>query len=78
MTNIDQYSLYLYFFRYSNNNTFKIVEDNYVILEFLNNHLTSFSFLQYNIEDQVKLFGFTTILSYISPVGLGFISYIFK
>ncbi|XP_025407134.1 uncharacterized protein LOC112681083 isoform X2 [Sipha flava] len=53
--------------RFSNNNIFKIVEDNYVILECLNNHLTPFSFLQYNLEDQIKLFGFIIILSYISP-----------
>jgi hypothetical protein len=54
------------------------VEDNYVILECLNNHLTPFSFLQYNLEDQIKLFGFIIILSYISPVGLGFVLYIVK
>lgn len=54
------------------------MEDSYVILECLNNHLTSFSILQYNLKDQVKLFGYMTVLSSISPVGLSFFLYIFK
>lgn len=58
------------FYRYSKNKIFKVVEDNYVILECLKNNETLSYILQYNLEDQNKLFGCMTILSSISPVSL--------
>lgn len=48
---------------------FKIVEDNFVILECLKNHLISSYILQYSLENQIQSFGYMTILSSTSPVG---------
>lgn len=53
------------------------MEDNIVILECLKHHITPSHILQYNLEDQMQLFGCKTILSSISPVGLNFICFLY-
>lgn len=52
---------------------YEIIEDKFVILECLTNHLTSSNIQQCKLEDRIQEFGHTTILSYISPVSLKFI-----
>ncbi|CAH1722627.1 uncharacterized protein LOC114130709 [Aphis gossypii] len=62
-----QYSFYFNLKKYTNNKIFKIIDDNFIILECLKNNLTSSYILQYSLEEQRKLFGCMTISSSISP-----------
>lgn len=64
---------YIYIFRYTNNKIFKIMDDNFIILECLKNNLTISNILQYNLEEQSKLFGWMTISPSISPVSCNFV-----
>lgn len=66
---------YICFFRYSKNKIFKIVKDDFIILECLKNHVTSSDILEHTLEDQTKLFGCMTILSSISPVSLNYVKF---
>ncbi|XP_022182508.1 uncharacterized protein LOC111042242 isoform X1 [Myzus persicae] len=62
-----QHPFYFSLKRYTNNKIFKIIDDNFIILECLKNNLTISNILQYSLEEQRKLFGCMTISSSISP-----------
>lgn len=64
---------YAYIFRYTNNKIFKIIDDNFIILECLNSYLNVSNILQYSLEEQSKLFGCMTISSSVSPVSVSFV-----
>jgi len=64
---------YTYIFRYTKNKIFKIMDDNFIILECLKNNLTISNILQYSLEEQSKLFGCMTISPSISPVSCSFV-----
>ncbi|XP_025195243.1 uncharacterized protein LOC112594591 isoform X2 [Melanaphis sacchari] len=62
-----QYSFYFNLKKYKNNKIFKIMDDNFIILECLKNNSTISYILRYSLEEQSKLFGWITISSSISP-----------
>ncbi|XP_015364270.1 PREDICTED: uncharacterized protein LOC107162071 [Diuraphis noxia] len=63
----EQHPFYSSLKKYTNNKMFKIIDDNFIILECLNSYLTVSNILQYSLEEQSKLFGCMTISSSISP-----------
>ncbi|XP_060850963.1 uncharacterized protein LOC132929551 isoform X1 [Rhopalosiphum padi] len=62
-----QYSFYFNLKKYTNNKIFKIIDDNFIILECLKNNLTVSYILQYSLEEQSKLFGWMNISPSVSP-----------
>lgn len=66
-TKCEQHPFYFSLKRYTKNKNFKIMDDNFIILECLKNNLTISNILQYSLEEQNKLFGCMTISPSISP-----------